>query len=359
VIAAAAPQRVLIVKPSSLGDVVTGLPVLRALRRAFPDAHLAWLVTPACADILTGETDLDEIIAFDRRRYGRMVRSPRAGGEFVDFCRRLRRRRFDWAIDLQGLFRSALLGWATGAHVRAGFAGTRELAGMFYTHRIPTAAVHTVDRNLELARHLGLDARPEDLALTVSPAGRAAAESLRAEHGLRAGGYLVVAPGARWADKLYPRRRWRAVIEAMASRRPVVLVGAPDERRLCEPLAAGLESVIDLSGRTDLAALAGVMADAAGVICCDSAANFIAPAVGTRFVTLCGPTRPERTGPYGPLGQAVVAEVPCAGCLRRRCRHATCMETIAPGRVIAAAERMLDAADAHPAAPQADRGTNA
>ena len=347
---APAPRRVLIVKPSSLGDVVTALPILRALRRAFPDAHLAWLVTGACKGILAGETDLDEIIEFDRRRYGQMVRSRRAGGEFVGFCRRLRRRRFDWVVDAQGLFRSAFLAWASGAGVRAGFAGTREPAGMFYTHRIASDAVHTVDRNLQLARGLGLDARPADLTLTVSPAGQAAAEALLAEHGLGAGDYVVVAPGTRWANKLYPTRRWRAVVEALAARRPVVLVGAPDERALCAPLASETEQVIDLSGRTDLQALAGVTARAAGVICCDSAANFIAPAVGTRFVTLCGPTRPEHTGPYGPLGRAVAAEVPCAGCRRRRCRHATCMETIAPARVIAAAERMLDAADASPAA---------
>ena len=86
--------------------------------------------------------------------------------------------------------------------------------------------------------------------------------------------------------------------------------------------------------------MVGLIAASGGVVCCDSAAKFIAPAVGVDVVTLLGPTRLERTGPY-PRGTAVVANVPCQGCLRRRCRHITCMDLIAPAEVISAARDML------------------
>ncbi len=337
--APARPRRILIIKPSSLGDVITAIPVLRGLRRTFPTAHIAWLVNPPLAGILAGEKDLDEVVLFDRRRFGRLARSPAVAAGFVRFCRRLRRRQFDWAIDLQGLFRSGFLARATGARLRAGFANARELAWIFYTHAVPTPAVHTVDRNIALARHLGADARGEDLKLTVTDEARGFVKSFLAENDIGQGRYLVVAPGTRWRNKLYPARNWRRALAELASDAALVLVGAGEERRLCEELAR--PGAINLAGRTTPGQLVALIASAAALVCCDSAANLIAPAVGTHFVTLTGPTRPERTGPYGPLGVALAADVACIGCLKRRCRHATCMQLIDPARVVAAVREAL------------------
>ena len=85
--------------------------------------------------------------------------------------------------------------------------------------------------------------------------------------------------------------------------------------------------------------MVALIAAAAAVVCCDSATNLIAPAVGTPFVTLLGPTRPDRTGPYGPLGESLVADVPCRGCLRRDCSHITCMQLIDPEQVARATRK--------------------
>ena len=335
------PGRILIIKPSSLGDVITGIPVLRGLQRTFPHARISWLVNPPLAGILTGQDGLDEIVAFDRRRFGRLWRSPTVAAQFAGFCRQLRRMRFDWVIDLQGLFRSGFLARASGAPVRAGFANARELAWIFYTHAVRTSQEHTIDRNIDLARQLGIDARREDFALTITDEGRRFVESFLAENDLKHGGYVVIAPGTRWANKLYPNRHWREVLAALVPETTVVLVGSPDQRGLCQELAepAG-NGMIDLAGRTTLAQLVALIASAGAVVCCDSAANLIAPAVGTPFVALIGPTRPQRTGPYGPLGVALAADVPCIGCLKRRCRHASCMQLIDPQRVAAAARQV-------------------
>ena len=335
------PGKVLIIKPSSLGDVISATPVLRGLRRSFPQAHIAWLLTPACAGILSGQPGLDEVILFDRKRFGRIGRNLGATREFVSFCRDLRRRRFDWAIDLQGLFRSGFFARVTGARLQAGFADAREFAWMFYTHRVRVGAAHTIDRNIELAGALGVDARAGDLKLTVARAARRRVQALLRDLHLDEGRYLVIAPGTRWRNKQYPVRHWREVLEELAGELPPVVVGAPGEADLCAKVADGRPGAVSLAGQTSLPELTALIAAAGAVIGCDSAANFIAPAVGTPFVTLMGPTRPERTGPYGPGGRALSADIPCLGCLKRSCGHVTCMQWIAPADVAAAAREAI------------------
>src|SRR3954451_5717301 len=129
-----APQRILIIKPSAIGDVVHALPVLARIKKRWPDAQISWLVTPACSGLLEGHPLLDEVILFDRKRWGGMWRSPRLFGEWRRFTRELRERRFGLVIDLQGLFRSGWLAWKTGAAVCVGFANAREFAPLFYSH---------------------------------------------------------------------------------------------------------------------------------------------------------------------------------------------------------------------------------
>lgn len=337
------PRRVLIIKPSSLGDVISALPVLRGLRRTMAQAHVAWLVTPGCAGILQGQ-GLHEIVLFDRRRLGQMAWNPAALAAFIRFCRELRGRGFDWVIDLQGLFRSGFLAAATRARVRAGFADARELAPLFYTHRIQTGAPHTVDRNIALARELGVDARAEDLRLDVLPAARDEVAALLARHGLTPRRFFLASPGTRWANKLYPPHRWRELIRQLAPQAPVALAGGKDEIELCARLAAeagGQGRVVNLAGQTSLPQLVAAIAAAGVVICSESAAGFIAPAVGTPFVTLMGPTRVDRTGPYAGRGVPLSADIHCIGCLRRQCSHATCMQLIPPRRVAEAARRLM------------------
>ena len=333
------PERVLIIKPSALGDVVTALPVLRGLRREFPEAQIDWLANPSCAPLVDQDEQLSHAVLFDRRRFGRMVYDPAAAAAFVRFCRQLRRTRYDWAIDLQGLFRSGFLAAVTRAPVRAGFATAREFAGLFYNHALPAdrTPVHTVDRNIALARHLGVDARPEDYRLSVPAAARKWAKDFVENRGESV---IVVAPATRWVTKLYPARHWRVVIEHLSRRAPVVLVAGPGEEHLTAPLTGG-ENVIDLTGRTTVAQLVGLIAEARLLVCCDSAAMNIAGAVATPQVVLTGPTDPARTGPYGDQASIVQTSLPCRGCLKRKCRHISCMQTIDPAEVVAAAEQRL------------------
>jgi len=335
------PERVLIIKPSALGDVVTAIPVLRGLRRSFPEVHISWLISERCAGLVRHDSDLDEVILFRRRRLGRAWRSIFAAAELVQLLARLRDGRFDWVIDLQGLLRSGIFTGVSSAPLRAGFADAREGAAVFYNARVRPQPEHTVERNLALARDLGIDARPEDMNLQVSPAGREFAEKLSAAHALAPGEYLVCVPATTWATKLYPLRHWRTLVQELSRRIPIALLGAPGDRELSRQIATPrANGVTDLTGQTTVEQMVGVIAGSTGVICSDSAAKFIAPAVGIECITLMGPTRVSRTGPYL-RGRAIVADVPCQGCLKRRCRHISCMQSIDPADVISAAEAML------------------
>ncbi len=361
------PRRVLIIKPSSLGDVVTAMPVLRGLRRTFPQARVSWLVARSCADLIRHDSALNEVILFDRHHLGKAWRSPRAAWDLLALLARLRRGKFDWVIDLQGLLRSALFAAATRAPVRCGFADAREAAATFYSHAVAVKASHTVERNLELAATLGIDARAEDFTLEVSPEGKGFAQEFLRAHGLQEKQFLVCVPPTRWPTKLYPVRHWRTVVGALASRRTVVLMGAPGDRDLCESILRGIGvpptnvrgdhpwsprpgdepyTVINAAGQTSVAQMVSLIAASDGVICSDSAAKFIAPAVGVNAVTLLGPTRVEATGPYVPgpsvRAEPVIAPVTCQGCLLRRCPHCTCMELIEPHCVLDAASRLFN-----------------
>ena len=342
-----APRRVLIVKPSALGDVVTALPVLRGLKRTFPAVRTAWLVRPSCADLIRHDTDLDEVICFDRRGLGPFWRSPAAARKLLRLVRQLRRGGFDWVLELQGLLRSALLARATKAPVRAGFADAREGARWFYKPAVPVDRdMHTVDRNIRLARDLGVDARHTDLRLQVAAAGRSFAEEAIRSHGLTPGGFIVCAPPTRWPTKRWPARHWRAMVRQLVNDLPVVVVGAAGDIDLCRRITEGLDGgAVNLAGQTGVAELVGLIAASAGVVCCDSAAKFIAQATGVDVVVLIGPTRAERTGPYPGAdvpGRTVVTPAACGGCLKRRCRHVSCMELISPAEVVGEARRMLE-----------------
>lgn len=336
------PEGVLLIKPSSLGDVVSAVPVLRGLRRTFPQARIAWLVGRAYAGLIQHDSDLNEVILFDRARFGPPWQWPLATGELVSLVKRLRAGRFQWAIDLQGLFRSGFFALVSGAALRAGFADAREFATAFYNHPVACRSAHTVDKNIELALGLGIDARKEDMALQVSPQGDAFAQEMVAWYGLRRKGFIACVPPTRWVTKRYPVRHWRAVIAGLLAQAPVVVLGGGGrEQELCQAVVEGLgPGAINLAGQTDIPQMVAVIAVAAAVVCCDSAAAFVAPAVGTEVLTLLGPTRAERTGPYLG-GEAMVARVPCQGCLRRRCAHVTCMQAIVPTEVVAGALEML------------------
>ncbi len=330
-------MKILIVKPSSLGDIIHALPTVRILRRAYPQAHISWLVNDNFAPLLDGCPIIDRVIPFARRRLGRLG----ALQETLHFARSLRAGGFDWAVDLQCLLRSALLCRASGAPRRTGLADGREGSTCFYNEiiKLPPPPAHAVDRYLMLPRQLGLEVDRVEFPLAGAPV--AEREKL-----------ILLNPGARWASKRWPASQFAALLDALAARWPdhrLALLGSTDERPLAESVAASATAKADiLAGRTSLPELTALMRRARLMISNDTGPLHLAVAVGTPTVSMFGPTDPRLTGPYPPQGGnniVLTTKTDCGTCFKPDCRHTPelqCMIFITVEKVAAAVERLLN-----------------
>ncbi|HPD31739.1 MAG TPA: lipopolysaccharide heptosyltransferase I [Phycisphaerae bacterium] len=317
-------RRILIIKPSSFGDVIHAMPVLHGLRTRFPRARISWLVAHSCAGLLEGHPDLDEVIRFDRKRYGRIGKGLTPTIEFVRFLGDLHRRSFDLVLDLQGLFRSAFLTLAAGAQVTLGFANAREFAPLFYGRRItvPDPEMHAVDRNYLFSRALGFADLPVSFNMPVRSEAAAAVATVLADHGIARGHpYALMGPGTRWETKRWPAEAFAEVARRVRAELglPVVLIGMEDEAGVAWQVeqAAG-EGIVNLAGRTKLPELIALVAGAALCVMHDSGPMHLATALDRPMVAIYGPTSPRRTGPYRRPEAIVRLDLPCSPCYIKR-----------------------------------------
>lgn len=331
------PQRLLIIKPSAIGDVVHTLPVLNLLRRRWPAAHIAWLVTPACAGLLEEHPLLDEVILFERRRLAHSWRNPAALGELMSLTRDLRRRAFDLVIDLQGLFRSGWLTLMTRAPVRVGFANAREGAWLAYTHRIEVGSPeqHAIERYLRVAEALGCGREPVEFTFATTDADRAYVGDMLRD----VGPYAVLLPGANWPTKRWPIENFAALVSPLRERfgLQTIVAGGADVIELARHIP-GARSV---AGKTSLRELTALLAGAELVIANDSGPMHIASALGRPLVALFGPTNPVRTGPFRRDDAVLRLDIPCSPCYSRTCSHQSCLRWVTPSAVLNAAAHQL------------------
>jgi lipopolysaccharide heptosyltransferase I len=344
------PRRVCLIKPSSLGDVVHATPALAALRLRWPDAHLAWVVNSGLAPLVDGVESLDEVIPFDRARAGR---GPLGWLEAGSFMAGLARRRFDLAIDLQGLLRSAVMTVATRAPLRVGLADAREGAAHAYTHAVQPepAHRHAVDRMLDVARAFGCEISEPRFEIATNEADlRWAERALRDVPHPR----LALNVGARWLTKRWPPENFaaiarRAVLEFGAG---LVAVGAAADKRLVERLIHHLGGVpiVNLCGRTSLTQLASSARHCAVFVSNDSGPLHLAAAAGCRVVGVYTCTSPLKTGPYGSKARAVESRIWCAASCLKTCDRMECMAELTPEHVWPAVREQLEAAALKPSA---------
>jgi heptosyltransferase-1 len=331
---------------------VHALPVMAGLRRRYPQAHIAWLIGKSFAPLLKGHPDIDELIVFDRQRYARLARSPSTMLEFARFVRDLRRRQFELVIDLQGLFRSGFFARASAAPVRIGFAAARELAPVFYTHKLPHQPpdTHAVDRNFAVAELLGFADAPKRFDLALRDEERHEVNTLLAEIGLSpTARFVAVLPGARWETKQWPAERFVTVIDRLAKVTGLrtLLLGGASEVETCRMITAACQSApACLAGRTRLRQLATIIERATAVVCHDSGPLHLAAALDRPIVCLSGPTNPRRTGPYGRPECVIRLDLPCSPCYLRKlsqCRFQhECMQKLSPDEVSAKLLPMLE-----------------
>jgi heptosyltransferase I len=333
-----APRRILIFKPSAIGDVVHTLPILNLLKRRWPEARISWMVTPICAPLVEGHPQVDDVIVFNRKRYGHAWRSPTATAAFLRLMMELRRRKFDWTLDFQGLFRSGWMTWASGAPVRVGFDDAREGAPAFYTHAVSSGGwwhQHAIGRYLHLAAALGCDMEPVQFHFVVDDADRAAA----AQYVPLSTRFAVLIPGSHWKTKRWPAEKYGRLAAPLRQRfgLETVILGGPGD----EATAAGMQTTYNLTGRTTLRQTIALLERAELVIANDSGPMHIASALGRPLVALFGPTNPILTGPYQRLDTVIRLDLPCSPCLGRTCFHHSCMQWLDVEAVLNLAERQI------------------
>lgn len=332
------PQRILIIKPSAIGDIVHALPVLNLLRRRWPVANISWLVSSSCASLLEGHSQINELIHFDRHHYGKGWRSPSALVELFRFARSLRERQFDLVIDLQGLFRSGWLAKQTGAPIRVGPADAREFGWIYYTHPVEPhyPRRHAVERYLDIADAMGLGREPVEFVFATNDEDREVVASL-IPPGRR---FAVLLPGANWRTKRWPADRFAGLVAPMRQSfglESVIAGGSADGA-----LADQIPGAIDLTGRTNLRQLGALMERAELVIGNDTGPLHIAAALGRPMVSLFGPTNPDFTGPFGRMNTVVRHAIECSPCLSRSCPHQSCLRGLDVSVVITAAGKQLN-----------------
>lgn len=339
-------ERILIVRPSALGDVCRSVPALASVRAAFPEAEIDWLVRDVFADAVSAHPMLTRTVPFARGELRAWWRSPRAAGALRTFVRSLRGARYDLVLDLQGLARSGFFTWATGARRRVGLADARELGWLGLNERVRTASeMHTVDRMLAVVEGAGVPV-VRDLRLYTAPAWRERSEELGG-----VGRYGVLAPTSAWEGKRWPAERFRDVARDLLDRGLVerlVLVGGRGEREQCAALtglAASDPRVLDAIGKTSVGELMALIERASIVIANDSAAAHMAVGFDRALVGLYGPTRVDRVGPYRREADVLQAGAsPVVGGHKNASAGRAMMEQISVQQVVAAAEQRLTGA---------------
>ncbi|TVQ91811.1 MAG: glycosyltransferase family 9 protein [Chromatiaceae bacterium] len=351
------PRRVLLVRLSAIGDVLFASPLIAAARQAWPAAHLAWLAEPGGASLLQAHPDLDELIEWPSQRLRTLWHERRLAALLAELRqqrRALRARGFDLALDLQGLFKSALPVWLSGAPVRIGL-GSREGSGRLMTRVIPRTAAAAEARigseYLHLAQALGLAPGAFPLTLHLAAEAQQQASALRRAHGIDRA-YAVLCPFTTRPQKHWFAERWAELAQHLQRIHglAVLVLGGPGDRAAGAALSArAAGALIDLSGQTRLPEAAALIAGARLVIAVDTGLGHMGIALARPTLLLFGATCPY-TDTTRANARVLYHPLPCSPCRRRpTCGGAyTCMREHSVAAVLAAATALLAAPAADP-----------
>ena len=318
------PRRILIVKPSALGDIVHTLPVLHALKRGFPEARIDWVVAHGLHTFLEGHPLIHRLWVIKKDEWKKLGRLGQTLAEINRLRTDLKNQKYDVCIDLSGLFRSGLITGFSRAPIRLGFKESDEGSPFFYTHKIHgSMQIHAIDRYLGLARFLGCPT--DEIVYPFAPYDpdppicRDLPEA-----------YIVVSPSAG-----KPANRWPAgKFGELAARLPlpvVVIASGAEADIAAETVAHARGNAVSIAGKTGLKDLLAVIQRARFFICNDTGPMHMAAALKVPVFAIFGPANPIRTGPYGSIHTVIQQDFPCAPCYAKHpCTRYDfrCMETL-------------------------------
>ncbi len=336
-------KSILIVKPSSLGDVVHTVPVVHALKRAYPSCFIGWIVQKSFQGILQSDPAIDEIIPISipstsdpHAPRGAFIRATSATLTALRTLRkRFKDRRYDLVLDLHASFRSGLLSLTNPGGLRIGFRDAKELNTLFQRRLVGDNPDnrHAVDKNAAFAEYLGCSTKPEDYRIVVDPKACEMVRGVLEESGVAEGARLVYAnPAARWETKYWTVEAWAELADLLIERAAaaVVLSGGPDDASYIRMIGERMKQrPIIAAGRLSLPEAVALIEASDVYVGVDSGPMHIAAFAGTPVVALFGPTDPTKVGPYG-KGHVVIrcTELDCLACRKRSCSDRVCLEGI-------------------------------
>jgi lipopolysaccharide heptosyltransferase I len=296
-------QNILIIKPSSLGDIVHALPAMTSLRLSFPSVKITWLVRRQFASLLECVPGIDELIIFDRKLMGKWWYSPKAFRAFWSLLRTLRRGHFDLVLDLQGLFRTAFFAYQTGCPRRLGMSVAREGAGVFYTQKItpPPDSIHLIDYYNRMVTEAGGKTLCTIYTILPQASAMVSVRKKLVAAGVSDKSCAVLIPGSAHAEKCWSTQRFAKIAEKITRELNMTIlgVGTNAEYELVEQIRQNASvPVVNLAGQTDIPELLALLRHASLVVSNDTGPGHIAEAMKTPTVLIFGHTNPLRVGPY-------------------------------------------------------------
>jgi len=340
--------KIFILKPSSLGDVVQALPVLRLIKHHLPASKIFWWIDSNLAPLIQGDPDLTGIVRFERRRWA----SPRHWPEMFRSVQWMRAQNFDWVIDLQCLARSGAFAWLANGKFLIGLDEAREGARGLYdlAVRRPSFHTHAVDWYLAVLPPLGVPVHKNFQWLPERLETAAAVKSKWQTGGAR---WIAIQPGARWNNKRWQVEYFTELVRLLVTEFPdlhFAILGNDDDKPLGEIIArAEPQRSLNLCGQTSLPEMVEWLRFCHLMVTNDTGPMHVAAALGKPLVALFGPTEPRRTGPYGQLENVLRIDLPCSPCLKSHCTYEKpneCLKAIPPAMVFEFARKKLDALQA-------------
>ncbi len=338
-------DKFLIIRLSSLGDIIHTLPAYSALRKNFPKAEIGWLVEVKGKVILDLVPGLDRVIPVTLKNW--KLGSRRFWKEFSNLRKEIRDKE-QVAIDFQGLVKSGFISYISGAGRRIGFhrKNLREpMASLFYTERLDEISEenHVIAKNLKLLSLLGIDEREYEFPLQL-PEGLSGSihEKLQRLGWDGEKRLVLLNVGAAWKTKRWFADRWVRLTQILKSEKifPVLLWGNEEEQELAAQV--NQEGGVPLAPPLKLVEVMALIKEAALVVTGDTFALQAACAFHRPVVGLFGPTNPRRNGPFRKEDRVIHPKLDCSYCYKRACSTMECLDRIRPEEVAAACEGVLE-----------------
>lgn len=346
----AEPHNILVIRLSSLGDVLMSIPAVRSLRRHFPDAHISWLAEGSVAGILAQQDFIDDVIYFPRGALSRHFKEGHiATTAYIlkDFLKNLRQRKYDLIIDLHGIAKSvAFMLLARGGRT-VGFSGmfAKDLSQLFYRERVNgiQKRIHKVDRNMLIARFMGCPDAAAELPLKAHDKARLYIDDFFRSHNIR-GPVFAINPFAsrdsafkRWPLERYADLSRKIIENDMAT---VVIIWGPGEREEATRLAAMAGEGVELACQTDIAQLYALLAQCSLYIGGDTGTTHLASAAQIPVVAVFGPTDFVVNRPYSGKSVIIRKDIPCSPCKNKNCKTRECLTSISVDEVFDAVKKI-------------------